>query len=79
MGKHGGGNQKQMSFDSGPLLLLVDERLQQISRRQKVECAFSIPEVVGTFIFIPALHQHHCFSMLAACGAVLKTGCLCVQ
>ena len=73
MGKHEVRSQKQTGFDSGPLLLLADERLQQMSRRQKVECAFSIPEAAGRFIFITALHQHHCFSMLAACSAVLKT------
>jgi len=54
-------NQKQASFDLGPPLLLADDRLQQISRRQKIESAFSIPEVSGTFIFITALHLHHCF------------------
>lgn len=73
MGKREARNQKQTGFDSGPLLLLADERLQQMSRKQKVECAFSIPDVAGTFIFITALHQHHCFSMLVACSAVLKT------
>lgn len=73
MGKREARNQKQTGFDSGPLLLLADERLQQMSRRQKVECAFSIPDVAGMFIFITALHQHHCFSMLVACSAVLKT------
>lgn len=73
MGKGEVRNQKQTGFDSDPLLLLADESLHQICRRQKVECAFSIPEVAGTFIFITAAYLHRCFSTLAACSAVLRT------
>lgn len=42
-------------------------------------CAFSIPEVAGMLIFITALHQHPCFSILAACSAVLMTVYVSVQ
>lgn len=78
MGKHEVRNQKQTGFDSSYLLLLAGERVQQISRRQMGR-AFSIPEVAGMLIFITALHQHHCFSTLAACSTVLITVCVSVQ
>lgn len=42
-------------------------------------CVFSIPEVAGMLIFITALHQQHCFSILAACSAVLTTVSISVQ
>lgn len=37
-----------------------------------MECAFSIPEAAGTFIFMAAACLHHYFSTLAACSAALS-------
>lgn len=37
-----------------------------------MECAFSIPEAAGTFIFMAAACLHRYFSTLAACSAALS-------